>query len=106
MRIEQPHLFFYGALLFACAWMITLAISSTQLKLHLKAIVFALGLGVIIVPGHGEFIVAPVLAAFTPPWRTHLVVLGGVFFLIWWVVAIGLLRKLTHHSNRPPNGAP
>jgi hypothetical protein len=105
MRIEQLHLFFYGALLFVCAWMITLAISSTQVKLHLRALVFALGLGVIIVPGHGEFIVAPILAAFTPPLRSHLVVLGGVFFLIWWGVAIGLLRKLTRHSSRPPNGA-
>lgn len=106
MRIEQLHLFFYGALLFACAWMITLAISSVQVKLHLRALVFALGLGVIVVPGHGEFIVAPVLAAFTLPWRAHLVVLGGIFFLIWWVVAIGLLRKLTRHSSRPPNGVP
>ena len=95
MRIEQIHLFFYGGLLFACAWGITLAVSSTQVKLHLRAIVLAIGLGFIIVPGHGEFIIAPILATFTPPLRSHLIILGGIFFLIWWAIVFGLLKRLT-----------
>ena len=99
MRIEQIHLFFYGALLFACAWGITLAISSIQVKLHLRAIFLALGLGFIIVPGHGEFIIAPILATFTLPLRSALIILGGVFFLIWWAIAFCLLKRLSHHSS-------
>ena len=99
MRIEQIHLFFYGALLFACVWGITLAISSARVKLHLRAIFLALGLGFIIVPGHGEFITAPILATFTQPLRSHLIILGGVFFLIWWAAAFGLLKRLTRHSS-------
>lgn len=99
MRIEQIHLFFYGALLFACVWGITLAISSARVKLHLRAIFLALGLGFIIVPGHGEFITAPILATFTLPLRSHLIILGGVFFLIWWAAAFGLLKRLTRHSS-------
>ncbi|MGR9037601.1 MAG: hypothetical protein ACU83O_13610 [Gammaproteobacteria bacterium] len=95
MRIEQIHLFFYGALLFACVWGITLAISSAQVKLHLRAIFLTLSLGFIVVPGHGEFIIAPILAAFTPPLRSHLIILGCVLFLIWWAVALGLLKRLS-----------
>ena len=108
MRIEQIHLFFYGALLFACALGITLAISSTQVKLHLIAIFLALGLGFIIVPGHGEFIIAPILATFTPPLRSHLIILGGVFYLIWWAIAFGSLKRLTRRSSGTPQkrGAP
>lgn len=99
MRIEQIHLFLYGALLFACAWGITVVISSAQIRLHLRAIFSALGLGFIIVSGHGEFIAAPILAAFIPPLRSHLIILGGVFFLIWWAVAFGLLKWLFRHSS-------
>lgn len=95
MRIEQIHLFFYGALLFACVWGITLAISSAQVKLHLRAIFLALSLGFIVVPGHGEFIIAPTLATFTPPLRSHLIILGFIFFLIWWAVTLGLLKRLS-----------
>lgn len=99
MRIEQIHLFFYGAFLFACVWGITLAISSAQVKLHLRAIFLALSLGFIVVPGHGEIIIAPILATFTPPLRSHLIILGCVFFLICWAVTLGLLKRLTHHSS-------
>lgn len=98
MRVEQFHIFLYGVLLFACAWGISRAISSAQVKLHLRAIFLALGLGFIIVPGHGEFIAAPILAAFMPPLRSHLITLGGVFFLICWAAAFGLLKRLTNHS--------
>ena len=62
MRIEQPQFFVYGMLLFMCAWAFTKTISSAKLKLHIRAISLAFGLGFIVVPGHGEFIVGPVLA--------------------------------------------
>ncbi len=100
MRIEQIHLFFYGVLLFACAWGITLTISSAQARLHLRAIFSALGLGFIIVPGHGEFIAAPILAAFALPLRSHLIILGGVFFLIWWAAAFVVLKRLIRPDTR------
>jgi len=103
MRIEQIHLFFYGALLFACTWGISRAVSSTQAKLHLRAIFLALGIGFIVVPGHGEFIIGPVFACFIPPLPSHLIILGGIFFLIWWVVALGLLKWLTPHSSGRAN---
>lgn len=102
MRVEQFHIFLYGALLFAGAWGISQAVSSTSVKLHLRAIFLALGLGFIVVPGHGEFVVAPVLACFVPPLRSHLIILGGIFFFIWWAVAFGLLKWLTHPIWTPP----
>ena len=95
MRIEQPQFFIYGVLLFACAWAFTKTISSAKLKLHLRAIFLALGLGFIAIPGHGELIIGPVLACFVPPLRSHLIVLGGAFFFIWWVISLGLLKRLT-----------
>jgi len=95
MRIEQPQFFIYGVLLFACAWALTKTTSSAKLKLHLRAIFLALGLGFIVVPGHGEFIIGPVLACFVPPLRSHLIVLGSAFFFIWWAISLGLLKRLT-----------
>ena len=95
MRVEQMHVFLYGALLFACAWGISFAISFAPAKLHLRATSLALGLGIIIVPGHGEFIIAPILATFTPPLRSPLVTIGGIFFLVWWALAFVLLKRLT-----------
>lgn len=104
MRIEQIHFFLYGALLFAGIWSITLAVPCARLKLHLRAFFLALGLGFVVVPGHGEFIMAPILAALKPPLRTHLLVLGGIYFLIWWAVAFSLLKKLVHmDSKRRPS---
>ena len=94
MRIEQAQFFLYGSLLFVLALGIAFTISSVRLKTHLRAVGFALGLGVIVVPGHGEFVMAPVLAAFVPPLRSPLVAMGGVFFLIWWAAAFGLLKRL------------
>jgi hypothetical protein len=96
MRIEQPQFFIYGVLLFTCAWAFTKTISSAKLKLHLRAIYLAFGLGFIVVLGHGEFIIAPVLACFVPPLRSHLIVIGGVFFFIWWAISFGLLKCLTN----------
>ena len=99
MRIEQPQFFIYGMLLFMCAWAFTKTISPVKLKLHIRAISLAFGLGFIVVPGHGEFIIAPVLACFAPPLRSHLIALGGIFFFIWWAVSFGFLKRLTHHSS-------
>ncbi len=100
MRIEQIHFFFYGALLFAGVWSITLAIPSTRLRLHLRAFFLALSLGFIVVPGHGEFIMAPILAALKPPLRTHLLILGGIYLSIWWAVVFSLLKKLFHSDRK------
>lgn len=101
MRIEQLHVFFYGAILFASIWGATLAISSAQIKLHLRALSLALGLGFIVVPGHGEFIAAPILAALAPPLRSYLIVLGCIFFAIWWVAAFSTLKLLARHKKSP-----
>ena len=101
MRMEQLHVFFYGVLLFASVWGATLVIPSARIKLHLRALSLALGLGFIVVPGHGEFIAAPILAALTPPLRSYLIVLGGVFFAIWWVAALGMLKLLARHKKTP-----
>ncbi|MFA7351356.1 MAG: hypothetical protein WC009_11390 [Methylotenera sp.] len=106
MRIEQPQFFIYGMFLFACAWAFSKPISSAKLKLHLRAIFLAFSLGFIVVPGHGEFVIGPVLACFIPPIRPHLIFLGSVFFFIWWAISLGLLKSLTHHSSGTPNGAP
>ncbi len=104
MRIEEPQFFIYGILLFACAWALSKTISSAKLRLHLRATFLACGLGFIVVPGHGEIIIAPVLACFSPPLRSHLIVIGSVFFFIWWAVSCGFLKRLTHHSSATSNG--
>lgn len=100
MRVEQLHIFFYGAILFVSVWGATLAIPSAQIKLHLRALFLALGLGFIVVPGHGEFIFAPILAALTPPLRSYLVLLGCIFFAMWWVVAFSMLKLLARHKQQ------
>ena len=102
MRTEQAHLFILGALLFAGFWVISLSISSDRIKTHLRAIFFAIFLGAIVVPGHGEVIIAPNLAVLFPPWRPQLFVLGGFYFFIWWGIAFAFFKKvgLTHHSTR------
>lgn len=94
MRVEQPQLFLYGAFLVLCVWGIARAISSARIEIHLRAISLALGLGFVIVPGHGEFIIAPVLATLTPPLRSHLVILGSIFFAAWWAAIFSLLKRL------------
>jgi hypothetical protein len=104
MRIEQPQFFMYGVLLFACVLALSKSISSAKLKLHIRAISLAFGLGFIVVPGHGEFIIGPVLACFAPPLRSRLMILGGVFFFIWWAVSFGLLKRITLHIWTPPKG--
>jgi len=92
MRIEQPQFFLYSGPLFAFAWVLTKSISSARCKLHLRTISLALGLGFVVVQGHGEFIVAPLLACFSPPLRSHLIVLGSVYFTLWWAIYLRLLK--------------
>ena len=101
MRTEQLHLLLYGALLFAFILVTANLISSRRLKLHITAFFLALGLGVIIVPGHGEIVVAPLLASCIPPIRFHLVILGSIYFLVWWGVAFFILSKIRYYSTKP-----
>jgi hypothetical protein len=91
MRAEAIEFFTYGALLAVIVLAVTWPISSSLLRLHLRAPFVALGLGFILVPGHGEFIAVPLLAMFKPPIHVELLAIGGVFFLIWWAVAVVLL---------------
>jgi hypothetical protein len=69
--------------------------------LHLRAIFFALGLGFIFVPGHGEFIAAPILAALSPPLRPQLLALGGIYLVIWWAAGLIVIKAFGHRA--PPN---
>jgi hypothetical protein len=92
MRSESFEFLGYGALLAVIALAVTWPIASSLLRLHLRAPFVALGLGVIFVPGHGEFIAVPLLAMFRPPIHDELLVIGGFFFVLWWIVAmLGLL---------------
>lgn len=100
MRVEQPQLFLYGVFLVLCVWGIARAISLPRVEIHLRAISLALGLGFVIVPGHGEFVVAPVLAALTPPLRSHLVILGSIFFAAWWAAIFIALKRLIPDPDR------
>jgi len=99
MRVEQPLYFLYGVLLFVCALAFTKSISSAKIKLHWRAVFLALGLGFIVVPGHGEFVAAPLLVCFRPPIRSHLVILGVVFFFLWWAIWLRVLKSLPRHPS-------
>ena len=94
MRVEALEFFTYGAVLAILVFVLTWAVSSSRLRLALRAPFVALGLGFIFVPGHGEFIVIPLLAMFRPPIHNELLAIGGVFFLVWWAVALLLLLAL------------
>ena len=91
MRTEALEFFGYGALLAVIVLALTWPVASSLLRLHLRAPFLALGLGFIFVPGHGEFIVIPLLAMFEPPIHNELLVIGAFFFLAWWVVAMLVL---------------
>ena len=103
MRVEQLHYVAFGAVLALVVWAITRSISSRRIRLHLRIMFLALGLGFIIIPGHGEFIAAPILASLTPPLRPQLLALGGIFFLFWWaaaLVAVMLLGRIGRAKSR------
>ena len=91
MRTEALEFFGYGALLAVIVLALTWPVASSLLRLHLRAPFLALGLGFILVPGHGEFVVIPLLAMFQPPIHNELLVFGAVFFPAWWVVALLVL---------------
>ena len=80
-------------------WASSRAISSVSVRLHLRAAFLALGLGFVVVPGHGEFIAAPILATLTPPIRPELLVLGGMFFLFWWAATLGAIKVLSRTAG-------
>ena len=100
MRTEQLHLLFYGALLSTFVLVAASLISSTRIRLHVSAFFLAFGLGIIIVPGHGEIIAAPLLASFILPIRSNLVILGSIYFLFWWGIALFILSKLRYYSTK------
>ena len=91
MRVEQAHLFLYGAIFVAIAWGISAFLASSLVRFHVMAVVLTLSLGFILIPGHGEFIVAPLTAAVVPPIIQPLLILAGCFALFWWVVSLVLL---------------
>jgi hypothetical protein len=97
--VEQLHYFVLGALLAIAVWAITRAISSASTRLHSRASFLALGLGFIVVPGHGELIAAPVLATLAPPFRPQLLVLGGMFFLFWWAVTLVVIKLVSRTAR-------
>ena len=94
MRVEQLHYLAFGAILALAVWVPTRAISSVPLRFRLRLAFLAMGLGFIVVPGDGEFVVAPILATFTPPFRPQLLLAGGVFFLFWWAAILALVKIL------------
>lgn len=94
MRVEQLHYFLLGASLSVLVWLITRRVSVMAIRQHLRAVFCALGLGFIVVPGHGEFIAAPLLAVLRPPLRPNLLALGGIFLLIWWATAFAAITQL------------
>ena len=91
MRVEQAHFFLYGAIVLAIAWGISAYFSSTLARFHVRSLFLALGLGFILVPGHGEFIVAPLSAALVRSVAPPLLTLASLFFLFWWVLSLTLL---------------
>jgi len=94
LRVEQLHFLAFGAILALAVWVGTRAVSSVPVRLHLRMAFLALGLGFVVVPGHGELIAAPILATLIPPIRPQLLVLGGVFFLFWWTAALVFVKIL------------
>ena len=102
MRIEQAHFFLYGAIVIAIAWGISAYFSSTLVRFHVRALFLALGLGFILVPGHGEFIVAPILAVLVAPIVQPLLILAIFFFLFWWAISLTLLSLARRYSRKLP----
>ena len=88
MRVEQLHYLAFGIALASIVWLIASLLPSRLARLHLRAPFVALGLGFIVVPGHGELIAAPILATPASPNQPQLLVLGGMFFLFWWAVVL------------------
>jgi hypothetical protein len=95
MRIEQPYFFFYGALIVVIVWALSFVFSSAHIRTFLRTMSLSLGFGTIVIPGHGELIVAPILAALMmPSWRLPLIGLGVTYFLIWWALVYAVFRLL------------
>jgi hypothetical protein len=94
MRLEAPVFLLYGALLCAGVWAVTRASSSVTVKKHLRALAFALGLGVAVIAGHGEGVVVPLLAILFKT-RANRVLdgLGLFFFVLWYALALAALSR-------------
>lgn len=92
MRIEHIHYFVPGAMLALAVWVGVRAISSRPARFHLRVAFLAMGLGFIVVPGHGEVVAAPILATVAPPLRPRLLMLGAGFFLFWWAATLAVVK--------------
>jgi zinc transporter ZupT len=84
MRTEALWLLFVGAALFAGAALVSLAFGASKLRRFVLALCFGFTLGLGIVPAHGEWVVAPVLAFLN---KGGIVAAGGVVYgLVWSAV--------------------
>jgi hypothetical protein len=86
MRFEALETLVPGAVLFAVAWYLFAGLGSARLRTLARCFAFATLLGLVVVPGHGEVIVAPVLAAL---WKAGAVAaIGLVFVAVWFGLAL------------------
>jgi hypothetical protein len=100
MRIEGPEYFLYGAILFAVILALTRKIASGKMKLHLRALAFTLTLTPVIIAGHGEAIVAPILGILLKAkFNAVMAILVAVSCIFWWVMALGCLHLLARSKK-------
>lgn len=93
MRMEQAHFLALGAVLVALVWGVTQPVAKGSRRTHARLLALALGLGVIVVPGHGEIVAAPILAVIvTRTGHPVLMALAAFFAVFWWAVALGIRR--------------
>ena len=100
MRVEALSLLLVGAGLFSCALLISRVFSGSRLRGLLLALTFGFTLGIGFVPGHGEVIVAPVLAFLKK--GGAVAALGVVYGLLWCTVALVAAKVCARRSLRRP----
>lgn len=99
MRSEALWLLLVGAPVFVVVYFASRAFKSETLRTLSLALCFGLTLGLGVVPGHGELVVAPVLAFLHK--GGLLAAVGVVYGLLWSVVFFLSTRALAkHHSRR------
>jgi hypothetical protein len=81
-------------------WALARSIPSRSLRFHLRVVFLALGLGFIVIPGHGEIIAIPLLATLIPPVHPELLGIAGVYFFGWWVVILAIVVFFARRSLR------
>lgn len=100
MRIEQAHYLAFGIVGVVVIWLITRGTSRDRTRRHLRLLALSFGLGMIVVPGHGEIVAAPILATLFPPRQPALLMLAGAFLVLWWAVALGFSRLWDRWRSR------